>query len=164
MKKRKGTLTCIMDIAVPRDINPKITDLDGMFYNDIDSLNIIVNENLQKREKDIPLVNQIILEELITFFKWCNTLDVVPTIKDFRDFFEEIRLDEIGKIRHKVHDHEFEKVDNMTKRIIGRILHHPTWNLKRLSETGTDYEAAKAYSDIVRELFNLDNRNNNDEK
>lgn len=164
MKKRKGTLTCIMDIAVPRDINPKISELDGMFYNDIDSLNVIVNENLQKREKEIPLVNQIIMEEMTTFFKWSNTLDVVPTIKDFRDFFEEIRLDEIGKIRHKVHDYEFEKVDNMTKRIIGRILHHPTWNLKRLSETGTDYETAKKYSDIVRELFNLDNTKNNEEK
>ena len=162
MKKRKGTLTCIMDIAVPRDIDPKVAELNGMFYNDIDSLNVIVNENLQKREKEIPLVNNIILEEMTTFFKWSNTLDVVPTIKDFRDFFEEIRLDEIDKIRHKVHDYEFEKVDNMTKRIIGRILHHPTWNLKRLSETGTDYETAKIYSDIVRELFNLDNRNNED--
>ena len=160
MKKRKGELACIMDIAVPRDIDPKVAKLDGMFYNDIDSLNVIVNENLEKREKEIPLVNKIILEEMTTFFKWTNTLDVVPTIKDFRDFFEEIRLDEIEKIKHKVHDYEFEKVDNMTKRIIGRILHHPTWNLKRISETGTDYESAKIYSDIVRELFNLDNKNN----
>ncbi len=163
MKKRKGALACIMDIAVPRDVNPKVAKLDGMFYNDIDSLNVIVNENLQKRKREIPEVNKIIMEEMTTFFKWSNTLDVVPTIKDFRDFFEEIRLDEIGKIRHKVHDYEFEKVDNMTKRIIGRILHYPTKNLKRLSETGTDYETAKKYSDIVRELFNLDKRNNGKE-
>jgi len=161
MKKRKGTLACIMDIAVPRDIDPKVSELDGMFYNDIDSLNIIVNENVQKRENEIPLVNKIIMEEMTTFFKWSNTLDVVPTIKDFRDFFEEIRLDEIEKIKYKVHDYEFEKVDNMTKRIIGRILHHPTWNLKRLSETGTDYEEAKKHSDIIRELFNLNDRNKN---
>ncbi len=160
MKKRKRALTCIMDIAVPRDVNPKVAKLDGMFYNDIDSLNVIVNENLQKREKEIPKINKIIMEEMTTFFKWSNTLDVVPTIKDFRDFFEEIRVDEIGKIRHKVHDYEFEKVDNMTKRIIGRILHYPTRNLKKLSETGTNYETAKIYSDIVRELFNLDDRNN----
>jgi len=161
MKKRRGVLTCIMDIAIPRDIDPKVANLDGVFYNDIDSLNIIVNENLKKREKEIPLVNKIIMEEMTTFFKWYNTLDVVPTIKDFRDFFEEIRRDEIEKIKYKVQEHEFEKVDNMTKRIIGRILHHPTWNLKRLSETGVDYEDAKKYSNIVRELFNLDNRNNN---
>jgi len=161
MKKRKGSLTCIMDIALPRDINPKVANLDGVFYNDIDSLNVIVNENLKKREKEIPAINNIIMEEMTSFFKWYNTLDVVPTIKDFRDFFEEIRHDEINKIKYKLHDYEFEKVDNMTKRIIGRILHNPTWKLKQLSETGTDYETSNMYSKIVRELFNLDNRNNN---
>ncbi len=158
IKKRKGALTCIMDIALPRDVNPSVAKIDGVLYNDIDSLNKIVNDNLQKREKEIPLVNTIIVEEMTTFFKWLNTLDVVPTIKDFRDFFEEIRLDEIKKIKHKVHDYELEKVDNMTKRIIGRILHNPTWNLKRLSETGTDYEKAKEYSEILNELFNLNNK------
>ena len=49
----------------------------------------------------------------------------------------------------------------MTKRIIGRILHYPTWNLKHLSETGTDYETAKNYSNIIRELFNLDDKEKN---
>ncbi len=161
MKKRKGAITSIMDIAIPRDIDPKVAKLDGVFYNDIDSLNIIVNENLQKREKEIPLVDKIIMEEMTLFFKWYNTLDVVPTIKDFRAFFEEIRRDEIEKIKHKIHDYEFEKVDNMTKRIIGRILHYPTWNLKHLSETGTDYETAKNYSNIIRELFNLDDKEKN---
>lgn len=163
MKKRKGKLTSFLDIAIPRDIDPKVAKLDGVFYNDIDSLNVIVNENLKKRSKEIPAVDNIIMEEMTNFFKWYNTLDVVPTIKDFRDFFEEIRLDEIGKIKHKVHDYEFEKVDNMTRRIIGRALHNPTRNLKRLSETGTDYEAAKRYSDIIRELFNLNDKNNNSE-
>ncbi len=163
MKIRKGKLTSLLDIALPRDMDPKVAKIDGVFYNDIDSLNIIVKENLKKREKEIPDVNKIIMEEMTNFFKWYNTLDVVPTIKDFRDFFEKIRLDEIEKIKHKIHDYEYEKVDNMTKRIIGRILHNPTNNLKSLSETGTDYEAAKRYSEIVRELFNLDEKNINSE-
>ena len=164
MKIRKGKLTSLLDIAIPRDIDPKVSAIDGVFYNDIDSLKVIVDENLKKREKELPKVNGIIMEEMTNFFKWYNTLDVVPTIKDFRDFFEEIRRDEIEKIRHKVHDYEYEKVDNMTKRIIGRILHNPTWNLKHLSETGTDYEAASRYSDIIRELFNLDDKKNNNEE
>jgi len=158
MKERKGKMCSILDIAIPRDVNPKVADIDRIFYNDIDSLNIIVNENMKKREKEIPAVNNIIMEEMTAFFKWYNTLNIVPTIKDFRDFFEEIRLDEIEKIKHKVHDYEYEKVDNMTKRIIGRILHNPTWNLKRISETGTNFEEAKMYSDVIRELFNLDNK------
>jgi glutamyl-tRNA reductase len=164
MKVRKGKLTSFLDIALPRDFDPKIANIDGVFYNDIDSLKVIVNENLKKREKEIPKVNSIIMEEMTNFFKWYNTLDVVPTIKDFRDFFEEIRRDEIEKIKHKVHDYEYEKVDNMTKRIIGRILHNPTRNLKHLSETGTDYEAASRYSEIIRELFNLNESNNKNEE
>lgn len=162
MKLRKGNLTSILDIAIPRDIDPKVSNIDGVFYNDIDSLNIIVNENLKKREKEIPLINDIIMEEMTAFFKWYNTLDVVPTIKEFRDFFEEIRKDEIQKIRHKIHDHEFEKVNNMTKRIIGRILHYPTWNLKNLSESGTNDETANEYSNMLRELFNLNEKVKNE--
>jgi glutamyl-tRNA reductase len=161
MKSRKGKMTSIMDIALPRDINPKVASIDGVFYKDIDSLNIIVNENLKNREKEIPIVNNIIIEEMTSFFKWYNTLNIVPTIKEFRDFFEEIRKDEVDKIKHKVHDYEYEKVDNMTKRIIGRILHHPTWNMKRISETGTNFEEAKIYTDVIRELFNLDNNSTN---
>ena len=164
IKKRKGALTSIMDIAVPRDVNPKVANLEGVFYNDIDSLNVIVNENIKRREKEIPAINNIIMEEMTTFFKWYNTLDVVPTIVEFREFFEEIRRDEIEKIKHKIQKHEFEKVDNMTKRIIGRILHNPTWFLKRLSETGTDYEAAKQYSEMVKELFNLNGNKENEEE
>jgi len=164
MKERKGKMCSILDIALPRDVNPKVVDIDGIFYSDIDSLNIIVNENLKNRESQIPLVNDIIMDEMKSFFKWYNTLNIVPTIKDFRDFFEEIRLDEIEKVRYKIHDYEYEKVDSMTKRIIGRILHNPTWNLKRISETGTNFEEAKIYSDVIRELFNLDNKpeNNSD--
>jgi glutamyl-tRNA reductase len=162
IKSRKGKLVSILDIAIPRDVDPKVDNLDGVFYNDIDSLNIIVNENLKKRENEIPLVNQIIMDEMTVFFKWFNTLDVVPTIKEFREFFEEIRRDEIQKIKHKIHDYEFEKVDNMTKRIIGRILHYPTWNLKNLSETGTSYEEATKYSNMLKELFNLNGKTNNE--
>ncbi|MBU0475070.1 MAG: glutamyl-tRNA reductase [Bacteroidetes bacterium] len=161
MKLRKGKMCSILDIALPRDVDPKVTEIDGIFYNDIDSLNIIVNENLKNREKEIPIVDNIIMEEMTSFFKWYNTLNIVPTIKDFRDFFEEIRKDEVEKIKYKVHDYEYEKVDNMTKRIIGRILHYPTWNLKRISETGTNFEEAKIYSDVIRELFNLDHKSEN---
>ena len=164
MKVRKGKLTSLLDIALPRDFDPRVEKLEGVFYNDIDSLKVIVNENLKKREKEIPKLNSIIMDEMTHFFKWYNALDVIPTIKEFRDFFEEIRRDEIGKIKYKVHDYEYEKVDNMTKRIIGRILHNPTLKLKNLSETGTDYEMAKRYTEIIRELFNLNIKKNNGEE
>ncbi len=158
MKKRKGEICCIMDIAIPRDVDPKVKKIDGVFYNDIDSLNIIVDRNKKKREHEIPLINNIIIEEMVSFFSWYNTLNVVPTIKEFRDFFEEIRNDEFNKIKNKLHPEEWEKVENMTKRLIGRVLHNPTTKLKQLSVNKDNLEESKKYSNVLRELFNLHNK------
>ena len=158
MRRRKGDICCIMDIAIPRDVDPKVKKLDGVFYNDIDSLNIIVDRNRKKRENEIPLINKIILEEMISFFSWYNTLNIVPTIKEFREFFEEIRNDEFNKIKNKLHPEEWEKVENMTKRLIGRVLHNPTTKLKQLSVKKDNFEESKKYSVVLRELFELNKK------
>ena len=160
MKKRKGDICCIMDIAIPRDVDPKVKKIDGVFYNDIDSLNIIVDNNRKKREKEIPIINNIIMEEMIAFFSWFNTLNVVPTIKEFRDFFEEIRKDEFEKIKHKLCPDELDKVENMTKRLIGRIMHNPTTKIKKVSESNINFEESAKYTAALRELFNLQGHNN----
>jgi len=160
MKKRKGDICCIMDIAIPRDVDPKVKKIDGVFYNDIDSLNLIVDRNRKKRENEIPLINEIILEEMISFFSWYNTLNIVPTIKEFREFFEEIRNDEFNKIKNKLHPEEWEKVENMTKRLIGRVLHNPTTKLKQLSVKKDNFEESKKYSIVLRELFELNKKAN----
>jgi glutamyl-tRNA reductase len=87
MKKRKGVPACLMDIAIPRDIDPSVRKIDNVFYNDIDSLDIIIDQNKTQRINEIPAVEKIVLEELVNFFTWYNSLDVIPTIKSFRNFF-----------------------------------------------------------------------------
>ncbi len=160
IKKRRGNQIVIMDIAIPRDIEPAVQNIDGIFYHDIDSLKVIVEQNLEMRKQEIPKVQKIIEEEAISFFAWYNTLEILPTIKLFRDFFEEIRKDEINKISNKFNEKQIEKIDHMTKRLIGRVLHNPTFVLRRLSENGVDYEKAAEYSQIIRELFKLENKEN----
>ena len=81
-----------------------------------------------------------------------------------RAFFEEIRRDEYEKIKHKLHKHELEKVENMTKRLIGRILHNPTINLKRISKELESEEEKAAYYEMIRELFNLDENASDENK
>ena len=157
MKKRRGTPICLMDIAVPRDIDPGVKQLENVFYNDIDSLQIIVEQNLKKRGKEIPLAEKIIMEELVNFFSWYNTLEVVPTIKSIRDFFEEIRMDELEKIRHKVNEENYHKLEDMTRRLIGRLLHNPTVKLRHLAESGTNIQEVAATALLLKELFDLDN-------
>jgi glutamyl-tRNA reductase len=156
MKKRKGAPIVLMDIAIPRDIDPDVRKVDNVFYNDMDSLKIIVDQNLQKRRNEIPNVENIIMEEMIGFFGWYNTLEVVPTIKTLRNFFDQIRSDELDKLKNKVSEEDFCKIEDMTRRLIGRLLHNPTVKLRELAEAGNNIQKVTTNSIILKELFNLD--------
>ncbi|MBL1213382.1 MAG: glutamyl-tRNA reductase [Ignavibacteriae bacterium] len=157
MKKRKGTPACLVDIAVPRDIDPSAKKIDNVFYHDIDSLEVIVDQNKKFREKEIPKVERIIMEELVNFYSWYNSLEVIPTIKSFRNFFEEIRQDEMEKIKHKIHSDDIDKFNEVTKRLVGRLMHNPTKRLRELSETELSEQDLKTHTLILKELFKLDN-------
>ncbi len=155
MKKRRGSPVVLMDIAIPRDIDPKCARLENVFYNDIDSLQKIVDENIEKRKKEIPVVNSIIVEEMEAFYSWYNTLNVIPTIKSFREFFDSIREDELRKIKHKVSEEDYIKLEDMTRRMVGRLLHYPTIKLREVAEKGDNGRETVNYSLLLKELFHL---------
>ncbi len=157
MKKRNNNSMVLMDIAIPRDIDPDTRKLDYVFYNDIDSLNIIVQQNLTKRKEEIPKVESIILEEVDAFSKWYNSLEAAPTIKQLRDYFENVRAEEVGKNINKFSEEDREKLEIITKRIMNKILHHPTVELKKNTEAGTNQDETALKISIIRELFGIDN-------
>ncbi len=161
MKRRRHNPIVITDIAIPRDVDPKVKKLDNVFYNDIDSLHIIIDDNLRKRKLAIPIVEKIVHEEMSNLFAWYNTLEVVPTIKVIRDFFKKIEKDELEKIKHKVTEEDYHKIEEMTKRLLGRILHNPTIKLRKLAESGTHHEEINEDTMILKELFGLENRPKN---
>lgn len=161
MKKRRGTPMVLMDIAVPRDIDPSVKNIDNVFYHDMDSLKIIVDQNMQKRKSEIPLVEKIIMEEMVSLFGWFNALEVVPAIKSLRDFFDFIRTDELEKIKHKINPEDYSKIDDMTRRMMGRLLHNPTIKLRELAESGINVEQIASNTLILKELFDLDKDRNN---
>jgi len=156
MKKRNYASMVLMDIAIPRDIDPSSAEIDYVFYHDIDSLNIIVEQNLEKRKAEIPKVKAIIEKETANFFNWYNSLEAAPTIKILRDHFESVRNEEVEKNINKFSETDREKLDIITKRIINKLLHHPTVELKKNNETNTD-ESAQRIS-IIRELFGIDKK------
>lgn len=160
MKNRRGTPLVITDIAIPRDISNESRKIDNVFYNDIDSLNVIVDQNLQKRKAQIPAVKQIIDEELVNLFSWYNTLSVVPVIKQLRNYFEDLRQDELHKIKHRINENDYKKVDDMSRRLLGRLLHYPTMRLREVAENYGDDLDSDNYSYLVKELFKLDNTEN----
>lgn len=165
MKKRNFDSMVIMDIAIPRDVDPSSKEIEYVFYHDIDSLNVIVQQNLAKRRNEIPKVEKIIQEELDAFFEWYNSLQVAPTIKDLRDYFESIREEEVHKHINKFSDSDREKLEIITKRIINKILHHPTVELKKLSDENSASDFASLKISVIRELFGLTgNKQNQQEK
>ncbi len=156
MKKRGYASMVLMDIAVPRDIDPASKEINYVFYHDIDSLNIIVEQNVSKRREEIPKVEKIIEEELNSFFEWYNSLQSAPTIKNLRDHFDAIRTEEVEKNINKFSSEDREKLEIVTKRIINKILHHPIVELKKTNETGTGAEEAATKMGIIRSLFGID--------
>lgn len=163
MKKRNYSSMVLMDIAIPRDIDPNCKSIDYVFYHDIDSLNIIVEQNLLKRKKEIPKVEKIIDEEVTAFMQWYKSLEAAPTIKNLRDHFEKIRAEEVSKNINKFSEEDREKLEIISKRIINKILHQPTVNLKKLTENSEDSNDSLNAIDSLRELFGMNDNNYNED-
>jgi glutamyl-tRNA reductase len=155
MKQRSNNPLFIIDIGVPRNVNPLARKIANVFLYDIDTLDSVVGKNIEKRQAEIPKATRMIREELIEFFHWYNALQVGPTITDLRDSFELIRQQEVGKNinRFKAEDHEL--VELVTKRIINKILHEPTTVLKQGAGSGGAQKETLLRIQALRELFGI---------
>jgi glutamyl-tRNA reductase len=163
MQKRNNSDLVLMDIAVPRDFDPGSKEIDYVFYNDIESLNIIVEQNLAKRKEEIPKVEKIIAEELNTFENWYKSLEAAPTIKVLREYFEAVRAEEVEKNKNRFSPEDQEKLDVITKRIINKILHNPTIELKKINGNANGFDENALKIGLIKELFGLDMKDNNHE-
>jgi glutamyl-tRNA reductase len=157
MKSRGNRPLFIIDIGVPRNIDPAANTIDNVFLHDIDGLNQIIDGNLAHRRAEIPKVERIIEEEATVFEHWFASLDVSPTIQQLREAFESIRSEEVGKHANHFDKDTADAVDLLTKRIVNKILHTPMSNLRNgTGEPGTDETRTKIY--FIRHLFGLDKR------
>ena len=143
----------LIDIAVPRNIDPAIVELPNVFLKDIDDLRSIVDRNLERRKQEIPKAEQIIKQELDKFLLTLSKLEVGPTIKELRDKFEAIRQEELERHRGKLDERSFSLIDDMSRRMMNRLLHSPMVSLKE-PHGSTDDLLTRV--EIVRQLFALD--------
>lgn len=155
IKKRNYESLVIVDIAVPRDVDPQCKNIENVFYNDIDSLNIIVEQNLQRRRNEIPKVEKIISEELNNFSDWFNSLQVSPIIKALRDKFEAIRAEEVQNNINRFSSEDKEKLEIVTKKIINKILHNPTVELKKFVNDNSTQDLNRMKLSVIQELFGI---------
>ena len=157
MKSRGNKPLFIIDIGLPRNIEPAANTVDNVFLHDIDALNHIIDNNLARRKAEVPKIQQIMLDELTQFKNWHDSLEVTPTIQQLRDQFESIRQSEVEKHRHHFTTDKHEELEILTKRIVNKILHTPMVNLKNgTSEHSDDETRNKIYT--LRHLFGLDKK------
>ncbi len=150
-KRQRSTPLVIVDIAVPRDIDPAIGSLPNVFLKDIDDLSSIVDQNLTKRKAEIPKIKAIISEEFNSFVDLFAKLEAGPTIAELRKLFERIRQEELERHKQKCSPETFAMLDEMTRKMMNRLLHTPTVMLKETSN-GSMQERIE----LVRALFALD--------
>ncbi len=155
ISERNNRPMFFIDIAVPRDIEPEVNDLENVYLYDIDDLQNVVNANLQEREKEAEIAMEIIQAEVSKFNNWVESLDAVPTIVELRKRLEEVRKQEIEKTLKKMthlSDEDRNNLHQMTSSIVNKILHKPTLNLKKKTQTSE----GRTYLKAIRDLFHLD--------
>jgi glutamyl-tRNA reductase len=155
MKQRSNNPLFIIDIGVPRNVNPSANKVDNVFVYDLDSLKTIVDKNLDRRKGDLPRVHAIIDEELGAFSRWYNSLQVNPTIQELREAIETIRHQEVEKNINRFKPEDRELVELVTKRIVNKILHQPMTTLKEGAENGSAGTETLWRVKTLRDLFGM---------
>jgi glutamyl-tRNA reductase len=140
-----------IDIAVPRDVDPAVQQLDGCFLYDIDDLEAVVAETLAGRRAEARRAEELVAEEALRFREWQASLDVVPAIASLRARAEEIRSAELAKLG-SLSERERRTVESVTTQILNKLLHLPTVRMKQAAAAA---EGA-TYADAVRHLFGLE--------
>lgn len=151
MQKRKYAPMFFIDIAVPRDIDPKINEIENTYVYDIDDLKSVVEANKKAREKEAVKAMEMVEEAVDSFFDWVKSLKIVPTIKNLRLHFEEIKNNELIRLKEKNKNIDETLLNYALTSYLNKVLHTPMTNLKNLGVGSEKYTLAEA----VEILFNL---------
>jgi len=150
---RRGRPLFLIDLAVPRDLDPSIHDLPGCYLYDIDDLQAVVAESLAGRRTEAARAEEIVADEAERFRAWQASLDVVPAIASLRARAEEIRAAELARARlGGLSEQDRRAVESLTSQIVSKLLHLPTVRMKEAA-AGAD---GGVYADVVRDLFGLE--------
>ena len=155
LRARKGRPVLLVDLAVPRDVDPALAAIDGCFVYDIDDLEAVVSASLEGRRAEAVQAEQLVAAEAERFRAWQASLAVVPAIASLRARAEEIRAAELARIEARLGrlpEGDRDVVDTVTAQIVNKLLHLPTVRMKEAAITPDGL----LYADVVRHLFGLE--------
>ena len=152
---RHGRPLCILDLAVPRDVEPAVAQLENVFLYDVDDLQTVAAQATARRRDEVPAAEQIVEEETDLFWAWYGGLGVVPVIKEFRGRMEQLRAAELERAMRQLGHLSSEdraRVEQFSQALLNKFLHQPTVALKAAAEQGRGYGLLEA----LRRLFGLE--------
>jgi glutamyl-tRNA reductase len=142
----------LLDLAVPRDVEPEAAALENVFLYPIDALRGLVDQSLARRRREAPRAEAIAREECGRFLAWWRALGATPVVRELREHFERVRAEELARSRRLFSPEEQERFDRLTQSLVNKLLHLPTTRLKSFDPASR--EGARRL-DAVRELFAL---------
>jgi glutamyl-tRNA reductase len=154
MRSRPERPVFVIDIAVPRDVDPAVGDLEQVFLYNIDDLQSIVRENLSRRSSELARAEAIVEEEVERFSAWMQMREVIPTVVALRERFEAIRQSELARLEPKLASlppDARQRLDDVTQLIVQKLLLTPTEQLKSVR----DPQAVATYTETLSQLFRL---------
>ena len=157
LRRRKNRLLFLIDIAVPRDIDPAAGELDNVYLYNIDDLQDVVDENRHIRQMEAEKAEAIVAEEVKRYREWYNTLEAVPTIVSLKEKTEAIVRGELEKSSSwikNLREEERIHIEGLLSSVVNKILHDPIVGLK----DKTIHRSAKPYIAAIKYLFNLEDK------
>ncbi|MBA3405514.1 MAG: glutamyl-tRNA reductase [Gemmatimonadaceae bacterium] len=155
MRARGDRPLCILDIALPRDVDAKVGELDNVFLYDLDDLRAAAAANLERRHEDLPAAEGIIGSEVEKYWQWLAGLAAVPVVTAFRSRMETVRADELAVALRRIgglSNEQEEGLEHFSRALMNKFLHEPSVRLRAAAANGRGLEVV----DAARYLFALE--------
>ncbi|MEO6527524.1 MAG: glutamyl-tRNA reductase [Gemmatimonadaceae bacterium] len=157
LARRGDRPLCILDIALPRDVEPSVAKMDNVFLYDLDDLHAVVNANLERRHRELPAAEEVVSEEVEKYWQWVAGLAAVPVVTQFRDEMNRVRERELAAAMRRLGDltpAQRAAVEHFSQSLMNKFLHEPTVRLRAAAANGRGLGVV----DAARYLFALDER------
>ncbi len=155
IKRRRNRPMFFIDIAVPRDIDPAVNQVENVYAYDIDDLEGVVEANIKTRSKEAAKAEEIVNGEVQQFNDWMRSREAFPTIVALREWAEDVRRGELEKTLKRIEglsEADTKKIEAMTEAILNKILHRPVTRMKQAAHQGDEGKIVN----IVREIFDIE--------
>lgn len=155
IRQRKNKPMFFIDIAVPRDIDAAVNEIDHVFLYNLDDLESVIETNIKERQREAVRAEEIVQSEVAKFLAWFDARDVTPTIVALREKFEHIRRAEVERFvsrNGRMSEADIQALEQLTTSLLNKFLHAPLVSLKQQGSS----DGSTAYAQTIRQLFQLD--------